>query len=162
MVYFTFVLADMQHKAGGNPFDNQNLLYAGTTPGVTAPDNALNDGVKRYAADLNARLYLIHHYTPTGRLSHPMLALHTTYDPRIPGATLSIYAEQVALAGSSPNLAQQYVHRDGHCTFTEEEVGRSFDELVNWIHDGRRPAAGLLPPAPRLGLPIPQGSLQNK
>ncbi len=151
MVYFTFVLADMQRRAGGNPFDNSNYLYTGTTPGVTATDNALNDGVRRYAADPRAREYLIHHYTPTGRLNHPMVALHTTYDPRIPGTTLSIYAEQVALANFSQNLVQQYVHRDGHCTFTEEEVGRSFDELIAWVHTGRRPVPGNLPPAPRLG-----------
>ena len=150
MTYFTYVLADMQHKAGGNPFDNENFLYTGTTPGSTASDNALNDGVHRFAAEPRARDYLMHHYTPSGRLNHPMLALHTTYDPRIPGGTLTIYAEQVALAGFSPNLVQQYVRRDGHCTFTEEEVGRAFDELVGWVHGGSRPAAGLLPGTPRL------------
>ena len=153
LVYFTYVLADMQHKAGGNPFDNQNYLYTGTSSTATSSDDALNDGVHRYTADPRARDYLLHHYTPSGHLNHPMLALHTTYDPRIPGATLAIYAEQVALAGYSPNLVQQYVHREGHCTFTQEEVGRTFDELVGWIHSGRRPPAGLLPPAPRLGAP---------
>ena len=158
MAYFTYVLADMQHKAGGNPFDNQNYLYTGATPGATPADNALNDGVHRYAADPRARDYLMHHYTPTGRLNHPMLALHTTYDPRIPGSTLAVYAEQVAIAGFSGNLVQQYVHRDGHCTFTEEEVGRTFDELMDWVHTGRRPAAGLLPPAPRLSPPGTQTS----
>ncbi len=159
MVYFTFVLADMQHKAGGNPFDNQNFLYTNTTPVPSPSDNILNDGVHRYAADPRARDYLMHHYSPSGRLNHPMLALHTTYDPRIPGATLTVYAEEVAEAGFSPNLVQQYVHRDGHCTFTQEEVGRTFDELVDWIHTGRRPSPGLLPPAPRLS-PAGQKSAQ--
>ena len=149
MVYFTYVIADMQRRAGGNPFDNRNFLYAGTSPGSSASDNALNDGVHRFAADLHAREYLLHHYTPTGRLSRPMLALHTTYDPRIPTSTLSFYNEQVAIAGFSQNLVQQYVHRDGHCTFTSDEVGRTFDELILWIHTGRRPTPGLLPPAPR-------------
>ena len=153
MVYFTFVTAEMQKRAGGNPFDNRNFLYTGTNPLTSQTDNALNDGVKRYAADPRARDYLMHHYTPTGRLQRPMLALHTTYDPRVPGNTLTIYAEQVALAGFAPNLVQQYVHRDGHCTFTEEEIGRSFDELVTWVHTGRPPLAGALPPAPRLSLP---------
>ena len=74
-----------------------------------------------------------------------MLALHTTYDPRIPGSTLAVYAEQVAIAGFSQNLVQQYVRRDGHCAFTQEEVGRTFDELIQWIHNGKRPPAGLLP-----------------
>jgi hypothetical protein len=152
IVYFTYVVSDLQHRTGGNPFDNRNFLYTNTNPTSTATDNALNDGVRRYAADPSAREYLLHHYTPTGRLTHPMLALHTTYDPRIPGATLTVYAEQVAIAGFSQNLVQQYVHRDGHCAFTPDEVGHTFDELIQWIHTGRRPIPGLLPgsshPAP--------------
>ncbi len=149
MVYFTYVIADMQRRAGGNPFDNRNLLYAGTSPGSSASDNALNDGVHRYTADPHAREYLVHHYTPNGQLNRPMLALHTTYDPRIPTNTLALYNEQVAIAGFSQNLVQQYVHRDGHCTFTADEIGRSFDELILWIHTGHRPTPGLLPAAPK-------------
>ncbi len=149
MVYFTFVIADMQRRAGGNPFDNRDYLYVGTSPGSSTSDNALNDGVHRYAADPRARDYLLHHYTPSGRLARPMLALHTTYDPRIPSNTLAIYNEQVAIAGFSQNLVQQYVHRDGHCTFTPDEIGRAFDELTAWTHTGRRPAPGLLPPPAR-------------
>jgi pimeloyl-ACP methyl ester carboxylesterase len=150
MVYFTYVIADMQQRSGGNPFDNRDFLYTGTTPGSTASDNALNDGVHRYTGDLAARVYLIHHYTPTGHLTHPMLELHTTYDPRVPTNTMPIYAEQVALAGSSQNFVEQYVKRDGHCNFTEDDIGRAFDELVNWIRDGRRPIPGALPPTPRI------------
>jgi hypothetical protein len=146
MNYFTYIVADMQRRAGGNPFDNRNFLYSGTNPTATASDNALNDGVRRYGADPKAREYLIHHYTPTGQLNRPMLALHTTYDPRIPTSTLAFYGEQVAVAGFSQNLVQQYVKRDGHCTFTADEIGRTFDELLAWIHTGKRPNAGLLPP----------------
>jgi pimeloyl-ACP methyl ester carboxylesterase len=144
MVYFTFVLADFQARAGGNPFDNRNFLYNNTTPGSSATDNALNDGVHRYAADLKARTYLIHHYTPSGRLQKPMLALHTTYDPLIPIQTLQLYSDEVEMAGFGENIVQQYVHREGHCTFTRDEVGRTFDELLSWIHTGKRPAPGLL------------------
>jgi hypothetical protein len=152
IVYFTYVIADLQHRSGGNPFDNRNFLYTNTSPTSTASDNLLNDGVHRYPADPAAREYLVHHYTPTGHLARPMLALHTTYDPRIPGNTLALYAEQVGIAGFSQNLVQQYVHRDGHCSFTSDEVGRTFDELLQWIHTGKRPTPGLLPgtakPAP--------------
>lgn len=148
MVYFTYVIGDLQRRAGGNPFDNRNFLYTGTGPASTSADNTLNDGVRRYAADPHARAYLLRHYTPNGQLNRPMLALHTTYDPRIPGWTLAVYGEQVALAGFADNLVQQYVHRDGHCSFTPEEVGRSFDELLQWIHTGKRPLAGMLPMPP--------------
>jgi hypothetical protein len=84
------------------------------------------------------------HYTPNGHLGKPMLALHTIYDPLIPATTLAIYEHQVQMVGAGENLVQQYVHRDGHCTFSADEVGRSFYELVQWTHGGPRPTPGLL------------------
>jgi len=142
--YFTFEIVDLQHRAGGNPFDNRNYLYTGTNPASSASDEALNDGVKRYAADDRARRYLAAHYTPTGRLTRPMLALHTMYDPLIPGTTLALYAHEVEEAGFGENLVQQYVHQDGHCAFSPQQVGQSFDELLSWVHGGPRPTPGLL------------------
>ncbi len=143
--YISFVVADMQHKAGGNPFDNRNYLYTGTNPNSTSEDNKLNDAVKRYAADPAARKYLIGHYMPDGKLTKPMLALHTTYDPLIPGTTLALYGHIVEQAGFGDHYVQQYVHRDGHCTMSADEVGTAFDELLAWVHMGRMPKPGLLP-----------------
>ncbi|MDP9038649.1 MAG: alpha/beta hydrolase [Acidobacteriota bacterium] len=142
--YFTYVITDMQHRSGGNPFDNRNTVYVGTTPGVSSTDEALNDGVRRYPADEAARRYLVSHYTPSGRVTRPMLAVHTTYDPLIPGWTLARYADQIAEAGYGENFVQQYVHREGHCAISPRQVGASLDELLEWIHSGRRPAPGLL------------------
>jgi pimeloyl-ACP methyl ester carboxylesterase len=144
MSYFTYFLMDMQRRSGGNPFDNRSYLYTGTNPANSASDAALNDGVKRYAADEAARRYLVAHYTPTGRLTRPMLAVHTMYDPLIPGTTLALYAHEVEEAGFGENFVQQYVRRDGHCAFTLQQVGQSFDELLAWIHAGKRPMPGPL------------------
>lgn len=144
--YFTFVITDMQHRSGGNPFDNRNTIYVGTSPGSTLSDEALNDGVKRYAADDTARKYLVAHYTPSGKVTKPMLALHTTYDPLIPGWTLARYSDLIAEAGYSENFVQQYVHREGHCAISPKQVGASFDELQEWVRSGRRPTPGLLRP----------------
>ena len=83
MSYFTYVIGDMQRRAGGNPFDNRNYLYTGSDPASSASDYALNDGVHRYGANPHAAEYLVRHYTPNGRLEKPMLALHTLYDPLI-------------------------------------------------------------------------------
>ncbi|HEY9137948.1 MAG TPA: alpha/beta hydrolase, partial [Terriglobus sp.] len=141
--YFTYVIGDLQKKAGGNPFDNRNWIYTGTSVN-TVTDYALNDGVKRYAPEPKARNYLMAHYWPSGRLTKPMLALHTIYDPLIPANSLTLYASEVAHAGYADNLVQQYVHREGHCTFTSDEVGHAFDELLTWVHGGKAPQAGLL------------------
>lgn len=144
MSYTTYFLMDLERRGGGNPFDNRSYIYTGTSPSSSASDEALNDGVKRYAADPAARAYLVAHYTPTGRLTRPMLAVHTTYDPLIPGTSLALYAHEVEAAGFGEDFVQQYVHRDGHCAITPKQVGASFDELVAWVHGGRRPAPGLL------------------
>jgi pimeloyl-ACP methyl ester carboxylesterase len=144
IAYFTFVVGDMQRRAGGNPFDNRNYIYTGTNPASSASDYTLNDGVRRYAADPRAKDYLYRHYTPSGRLARPMLALHTIYDPVVPASTLSLYAHLVASAGFEQNLVQQYVHRDGHCVIKDDEIGRAFDELVQWTHQGSRPTPGQL------------------
>jgi pimeloyl-ACP methyl ester carboxylesterase len=144
IAYFTFIVADMQRRSGGNPFDNRNYIYTGTNPANSATDYALNDGVRRYASDVRGRDYLLHHYSPNGHLARPMLALHTVYDPLIPATSLSLYEHEVQMLGFGQNLVQKYVHRDGHCTFSSDEVGRAFDELVQWTHGGPRPTPGLL------------------
>jgi hypothetical protein len=156
--YYTYVVGDLQRKAGGNPFDNRNWLYTGTSID-THTDYALNDGVRRYAPDPKAREYLMAHYWPTGRLTRPMLALHTIYDPLIPANSLTLYASEVAHAGFADNLVQQYVHREGHCTFTNEEVGKAFDELILWTHTGHAPAPGFLRVGPQP--PPPSGQASN-
>ena len=148
IAYFTFVIGDMQRRAGGNPFDNRNFLYTGTNPTTSASDYELNDTVRRYAAAPRSREYLFQHYTPSGRLQRPMLALHTLYDPVVPPSSLALYDHMVQAAGFSDNLVQQYVKRDGHCSISQDEVGRAFDELVAWTHGHPRPIPGALREAP--------------
>jgi hypothetical protein len=144
IAYWTFVVGDMQKRGGGNPFDNRNTIYSGTNPSNAASDLELNDKVKRYAANPQARQYLQRHYTPSGRLGRPMLALHTIYDPVVQVSQLSLYDRTVQAAGAGDNLVQEYVDREGHCNFTEEQIGDAFDSLVRWTHNGPRPTPGLL------------------
>lgn len=153
IAYFTFVVGDMQRRSGGNPFDNRNTIYSGTNATNSFGDYDLNDKVRRYDALPAARAYLLRHYTPSGHLGRPMLALHTVYDPVVPVSQLALYSREVEAAGFSQNLIQQYVHRDGHCTIGQNEIGEAFDELVAWTHAGLRPIAGQikeLRPAPGL------------
>jgi pimeloyl-ACP methyl ester carboxylesterase len=140
LVFNTFVVKDLRLKAGGNPFDNRNLIYTGTTD-----DNALNAKVKRYAADPQAARFLSSYYTPTGDLKRKLLALHTTYDPLVPAATAEFYDSATRRRGDGDLFVQQYVNRDGHCNITADQTGQAFDELVAWVHESKRPAPGLLP-----------------
>jgi pimeloyl-ACP methyl ester carboxylesterase len=143
VAYFTFVITDLQRRSAGNPFDNRNVIYTGT--GSTATDAALNIQAARYAADPKAREYLIQHYSPTGKLGRPMLAVHTLYDPLIAPSTLSFYEHEVEAAGAADKLAWQFVPTEGHCNISPEKIGHAFDELVRWTHNGPRPAPGEVP-----------------
>jgi pimeloyl-ACP methyl ester carboxylesterase len=144
IAYWTFVVGDLQKRGGGNPFDNRNLIYAGTSPTGTGDDFELNAKVRRYAAAPQARAYLQRHYTPNGRLGRPMLALHTIYDPIVQISQLALYDREVQVAGANQNFVQQIVDREGHCNFTEDEIGDSFDEMVRWSHGGPRPIPGVV------------------
>jgi hypothetical protein len=37
------------------------------------------------------------------------------------------------------------VEENGHCAFTPEQQATAFDELLGWLHEGKRPASGLMP-----------------
>ncbi len=138
--FITYMLLDLQQRSGGNPFDNRNTIYE------TSDDyNALNDGVKRYAADPRAAEYIRTWYTPTGKLTRPMLAIHTSYDPLVPVRIPDRYPELVEQTGSQAMFVQQYVKHDGHCTILPSEIAAGLSELREWKDRGVRPHAGLHP-----------------
>jgi len=139
LTFLTYVLMDMEQRAGGNPFDNRNTIYE------TQNDyNALNEAVKRYTADFRAAEYMRTWYTPTGRLTKPMLAIHTTYDPIVPVRIANRYSELVQQSGSSGLFVQQFVEHDGHCAIQPAEIAAGFSELRTWKSNRTKPQAGLL------------------
>ncbi len=140
LALISYVIKELEQRAGGNPFDNRGVIYE--WPG---DQNALNDGVKRYAANPRAEQYLRTWYTPTGRILHPMLAIHTTYDPIVPTRVPDSYLTLSTAAGSGGLFVQQYVRHDGHCTIAPEEIAAGFRELEAWSAGGAKPASGPVP-----------------
>jgi len=138
LTFITFMLKDLQERAGGNPFDNRNMIYESQDN-----YNALNDGVKRYAADPRAAEYIRTWYTPTGKLERPLLAIHTTYDQLVPVRIPDMYPGIVEQAGSQNMFVQQYVKHDGHCAILPNEVSQGFTELREWKSSGVKPHYGL-------------------
>ncbi|MGC2197737.1 MAG: prolyl oligopeptidase family serine peptidase [Terriglobales bacterium] len=139
IVFLTYILKDIEQRAGGNPFDNRDTIYTGS-----ADDNVLNDGVKRYAADSGALAYLQRYLTLTGHLTRPVLAIHTTYDPLVPPAIPNEYSLLTREAGTGDLFVQQYVKHDGHCHITPEETEKGFLELKRWKDTHQAPKAGWL------------------
>lgn len=139
IVFSAYEVKELQQRTHGNPFGNADLIYVGS-----GDDFALNDGVRRYRADPKAANYLARWYTPTGNLTRPLLELHDTGDPLVPAGTGFEYALATQRLGHGDNFVQQYVNREGHCVFTPEQIGRAFDELVDWTKSGKPPKSGKL------------------
>lgn len=140
VAFNTYEIGELQRRAHGSPFANADLIYTGT-----GDDFNLNKGVARYRADAPAAAYVARWYTPNGKLSKPLLALHDVADPLVPASGAAEYALLARRAGHADNFVQQFVNKEGHCVFTPVEIGRAFDELVEWVHTGKRPPSGPLP-----------------
>jgi pimeloyl-ACP methyl ester carboxylesterase len=132
--FYRLLLHELHARAGGNAFDNRSVLYSGFED-----DAALNRDVARYEADGAAEDYVRRHYTPTGEIVRPVLALHTTYDPLIPVRLSNAYAVRTALSGSRHLFAAQFVEARGHCAIAPAQVLSAFDDLAAWVRDGTRP-----------------------
>jgi pimeloyl-ACP methyl ester carboxylesterase len=141
ITFIGYETMELQRRAGGNPFNNADLIYTGTSD-----DFALNDGVKRYRADPKAAAYVAKWYSPTGNLTRPMLALHDSGDPLVPASSAYEYAMLAQRASHGDNFVQKYVNHEGHCVFSPKEIGAAFDELVTWTDSGKRPESGKLKP----------------
>lgn len=130
---------ELVDRVGGNPVDNRNTVYTGFAPireGKIDPP--------RYAADKAALDYLRRHYTPTGRLEDPVMAVHTAYDPGVPPRLANFYGETAALQGCEAFFVQKYVEAEGHCNISPDLTAAAFDELTRWAVEGVRPEPGLL------------------
>lgn len=137
--FYATILREMQERAGGNPFDNRGTVYRGL-----GNDTASARGVRRYASSSAAVEYLRSRYTPTGRITDPVFAVHTSYDATVPPEQMDRYRTIAQLARTEDRFAAAHVVADGHCAFTPAQVGAAFDALRAWTATGRRPAEGEL------------------
>ncbi len=139
-------LADYLRTAGGNGYSNIGTVYTGSPD-----DRALNAGVERVAATPAAIAYLRANYTPTGRFSARVLAIHNTIDPLVPYRQEALFAARVAARGNGANLVRQEVDPKpvnpllggpAHCYFSPAQLTYAWDELRHWTLQGIRPAGG--------------------
>lgn len=131
------LIGELKLRAGGEPFDNRNRIYMGF-----GDDAALNRTVKRYTANAAARDYVRQYATPTGRITDPILTIHTTSDNLVLGSDVTAYEVPAALAGTSDRFVARFVEASGHCNFTPTQTGVAFDALLEWARAGKRSAAG--------------------
>ncbi len=144
--FIAYMIKELDERSGGNPFDNRNEIYNGTLDDVKT-----NAEIARYAADPQALAYLRNFYTPTGHILHPMLAIHTSYDPLVPVWIPNNYQTTLQNAGAESLFVQQYVNHDGHCAIMPDEIAEGFTELRDWKSKGVKPRAGEVPKATASG-----------
>ena len=68
--------------------------------------------------------------------------MHTTYDQLITAADVLDYESTAKLAGTQDLFVAKFVVANGHCNFTPAQTGTAFDELLQWIHNKKKPEAG--------------------
>ena len=76
----------------------------------------------------------------TGRLSIPLLTMHTTGDGQVPINQAQILQRRAHAAGRDRLLVQRVVEDPGHCGFSTAEQENGFRSLVDWVENGRRPS----------------------
>jgi hypothetical protein len=107
-----------------------------------AADLATLAAAPRITADRPAVAYMARNIAFTGRLTAPLLTIHTTGDALVPVQVQRAYAETVADARRGGLLRQAYVHRAGHCTFTTGEMLAALRTVERRIATGRWAGTG--------------------
>jgi len=119
--YNTLGTNDALQKLGGQPFDNWRRLYWGADDPFR-----LNLKVRRFKADGAALRAIENIYQTSGRLSVPLVTLHTTGDPIVPYWHAPLYRLKAISSGSFLRYANIPVFRYGHCNFKPWEVLAGF------------------------------------
>jgi pimeloyl-ACP methyl ester carboxylesterase len=125
LLRYTFVVTkDAMAKQGGLAYDNTTAVYSGSTNNA-----ALNAGIQRFT--FTASPTLVAQLETTGRLTRPLVTIHTTGDHIVPEWHESLYRSKTSQRLSSLLLHSRItVSRYGHCTFTADEVLGAFALLV--------------------------------
>ncbi len=121
--YNVYGSADVQDRVGGQPYDNTERVYAGSSNDV-----ALNDDVARFTANLLARASL-GRYETQGTPEVEISILHTTGDAVVPFFHQVLYEEEVQSSGAGALLTRTDVDRFGHCNFSSDELLAAFGAL---------------------------------
>jgi pimeloyl-ACP methyl ester carboxylesterase len=123
--YNVFATNDATSTLGGQPYDNHNRIYVGSSNDVL-----LNLNVERFTASPTALAAVAAHYETSGRLTMPTVTLHTTLDPIIPYWHEPLYTLKTLAAGALLQRTSLPVANYGHCAFSGTNVLTAFALIV--------------------------------
>jgi pimeloyl-ACP methyl ester carboxylesterase len=75
-----------------------------------------------------------------GEFRVPVLTMHTLGDAYVPFHMEQLYLQRATAKGSAGNLVQRAIRSPAHCDFTVAEQARAFNDLVDWVEKGVKPA----------------------
>jgi pimeloyl-ACP methyl ester carboxylesterase len=153
--------ANLEQDAGGNPswttgvnfaqqlrksadYREVVALYKAAGLSLRSDLSTLNHA-GRISADPQAVAYLARNISFDGRITVPVLTMHTTGDGLVVPENEQAYAAVVRRAGNSRLLRQIFVDRAGHCAFTPAETITAVQILLNRVSTGRWDATALQP-----------------
>jgi pimeloyl-ACP methyl ester carboxylesterase len=155
--------AEVEKRAGGNPSWNLGVDYrqlfqqSVDRDEVAALYKSAGLDLNHDLAVLNAGAlikpdpaavgYLQRNLVFDGKLKVPVLTLHTSGDGLVVPEQESAYSATVKAAGSGALLRQAFVHRAGHCAFTEAETLAAAQLIVERLDRGTWDEAALQPAA---------------
>jgi pimeloyl-ACP methyl ester carboxylesterase len=145
--------AELEARAGGNPSWNTGVdyahqlaissssaevaaLYGAAGLDLTADLRALNSGT-RIKADPKAVAYLDRFISFDGNLNTPVLTMHTVGDGLVVAQEETAYGDVVRATGKQELLRQVYVHRAGHCAFSEAETITAIEAMIARLEAGK-------------------------
>jgi pimeloyl-ACP methyl ester carboxylesterase len=147
---------DLNKRAGGQVAQNVGRMYT-LSPGEILylkglrgdPESLLAamNAQAIYTSDPNARNYAAHYFNPTGRITRPVLTLHTTHDAAVIPNNESAYYAAVKDQGDLELLMQQFTTGvstpngvlNTHVTFSPAQYFAAIDAMMYWLDTGNRP-----------------------
>ena len=150
---FIFALrAELEARAGGNVswttgvnYTTQLAMSADSTEVAAlykaaglnlSADLATLQNATQISADPSAVQYLEHNIAFDGKISIPVLTMHTTGDGLVVPENEQAYRSVVRHSGNASLLRQIFVHRAGHCAFTPAETITAARVLLHRLGTG--------------------------
>jgi pimeloyl-ACP methyl ester carboxylesterase len=133
-------------------FDNTEFVYPGDpASGISAEE--VNQEVVRVAGDPQVRNADPNLSDLSGAVPIPLLMIHTTGDGWVPISGMKAFRRLADAAGNGDLLVQRAVRARGHCDFSDQELIRVAEDLMNWVENGVKPEGeDLLGPLEDAGL----------
>ena len=148
---------DLNKRAGGQVAQNIDRVYKLSEQdksdllsqfGLDAePLLAAMNAQAIYTSDRKARNYAAHYFNPSGRITRPVLTLHTTHDAAAIPNNESAYRSVVNDQADDDLLMQVFSTGvptpngvvNTHVTFTPAQYFAAIDAMMYWLDTGSRP-----------------------